>query len=113
MGKKNDIKITLRYHDRDDREHVLAVSRLTLVGIAALAATAAREAMSALEQKPLGDYLEWAGELADESALPEEQQSLALALETLRRHNDDYRAAHRLLHYLRPRVAKEDDHGTV
>lgn len=96
-------QVTLRYRDEENCEHVLEISRLALVAVVGLAMTAAREAMTDLEQTPLGHHLVWNGELAEESELPAEQPALHVALDTLRALNDDYRATHRLMHYLRPR----------
>ena len=46
MSKKNDITditVTLRFHDYDDKEHVLQIPRMGLVGVVDMAMTAARE----------------------------------------------------------------------
>ena len=111
MSKNKETKVILRYRDEENHEHVLEISRLALVGVVGLAMTSAREAMTALEQEPLGQHLVWDGELAEESRLPVEQPTLQFALDNLRRLNEDYRATHRLMHYLRPK--KEVSHGTV
>lgn len=109
MSKKKEIKVILRYRDEENHEHVLEISRPVLVGVVGLAMTSAREAMTALEQEPLGQHLEWDGELAEESCLPVEQPTLQFALDNLRRLNEDYRATHRLMHYLRPRKKESGD----
>lgn len=104
-----EIKVTLRYRDKTDREHVLEISRHALAGVVCQAMSGAREAMTALEQRPLGQYLTWEGELAEESALPVKQPSLQCALDSLHILNDDYRAAQRLMRYLRASVKGPDD----
>lgn len=106
MSKKNDITnitVTLRFRDYDDKEHVLQFPRMGLVGVVGMAITAARELRTELEQKPLGEFLFWDGEMEEESELPEEQPELEMVLHKLRSINDNYHAAQRLMKYLQPR----------